>query len=119
MMKLPPVLPDTSYRSSTILGRDHYIRFATCDYSVHPKAIGRRVEIQADLEWVVVRLKDEEVARHRRSLASHRTITAVDHARARREIKEERKRVAASVPTEDVEERDLSVYDRLFEEVGP
>lgn len=116
MMPLPPVLPDTSYRTTTMLGRDHYIRFGTCDYSVDPKAIGRRVSVQADLEWVVVKLKDEEVARHRRSIASHRTITAVDHARARRQMKAEREQVDRR--DEEVEERDLSVYDRIFEEVN-
>ena len=37
MMPLPPVLPDTSLAPSTRLGRDHYVRVGTCDYSVHPK----------------------------------------------------------------------------------
>jgi hypothetical protein len=37
MMALPPVLPDTTHRFSIRLGRDHYVRFDTCDYSVHPK----------------------------------------------------------------------------------
>lgn len=41
MLALPPVLPDVSHRSSVRIGRDHYVRFGTCDYSVHPRAIGR------------------------------------------------------------------------------
>lgn len=110
MLELPPVLPDVAHRYVTRLGRDHYVRFATCDYSVHPKAIGRRIEVRVDLDWVVATCAGEEVARHRRSLAPHRTITAVDHARARRALKER----DVEVPTSDiaVEQRDLSVYDR-------
>lgn len=113
MMALPPVAPDLRHRSSTRLGRDHYVRFATCDYSVHPKAIGRRIEVRADLDTVVVTCADEEVARHRRSLAPHRTITAVDHARARRELKQRVTEQRDSVDV-DVEQRDLSVYDRTL-----
>ena len=28
------------------LGRDHWVRVGTCDYSVHPRAIGRRVDVR-------------------------------------------------------------------------
>lgn len=113
MMPLPPVTPDLRHRFSTRLGRDHYVRFATCDYSVHPKAIGRRIEVTADLDFVVATCAGEEVARHRRSLAPHRTITAVDHARARRELREERDEQMSQADVE-VEQRDLSVYDRTL-----
>jgi transposase len=109
MLPLPPVLPDTARRFSTRIGRDHYVRFATCDYSVHPNAIGRRVEVKVDLDWVEVACSGEVVARHRRSLAPHRTITAVEHARARRQLKEHRDESRGA--DVDVEVRDLSVYD--------
>lgn len=111
MLPLPPVTPDVAYRFSTRLGRDHYVRFGTCDYSVHPKAIGRRIEICIDLDWMVATCAGEEVARHRRSMAPHRTITAVEHARARRALRERDGEVSMS---EDVlvEQRDLAVYDR-------
>jgi hypothetical protein len=36
------------------LARDHYIRLDSNDYSVHPAAIGRRVEVSADLARVRV-----------------------------------------------------------------
>ncbi|MGH9194247.1 MAG: IS21 family transposase [Acidimicrobiia bacterium] len=111
MLALPPILPDTSFRTSTRIGRDHYIRYGTCDYSVHPKAIGRRVEIEADLSWVVARLGDEEVARHRRSLAPHRAVTDPVHGRARRQMKKDRGR-PTDLPSDEVEERDLSIYDQ-------
>lgn len=114
MLRLPPILPDPSYRSFTRIGRDHYIRFGTCDYSVHPKAIGRKVEIVVDLDWVIVRLGEEEVARHPRSLAPHRTITDPVHGRARRQMKAPQPQPAFGF--EEVEVRDLSVYDRLLGE---
>lgn len=113
MMPLPPVAPDLRHRFATRLGRDHYVRFATCDYSVHPQAIGRRIEVTADLDFVVATCAGEEVARHRRSLAPHRTITAVDHARARRELKERSSEQATGADVE-VEQRDLAVYDRTL-----
>jgi len=112
MMPLPPVAPDVRHRFSLRLGRDHYVRFCTCDYSVHPKAIGRRIEVTADLDVVVATCAGQEVARHRRSLAPHRTITAVEHARARRELREvERSAGGADI---DVEQRDLAIYDRML-----
>jgi transposase len=113
MMALPPMLPDTTHRFSIRLGRDHYVRFDTCDSSVHPKAIGRRIDVTVDLEWVTATLTGDEVARHKRSLCPHRTITAVDHARARRELKDRRKEHQLQVEV-DVEMRDLSVYDDAF-----
>lgn len=112
MLRLPPVLPDPSYRTFTRIGRDHYIRFGTCDYSVHPKAIGRRVEIMVDLDLVRVRCGDEEVARHPRSLVPHRTITDPVHGRARSEMKADHAQPAFGF--DEVEVRDLSVYDRVL-----
>jgi transposase len=109
MMALPPVLPDPAWRETKRLGRDHWVRVGTCDYSVHPRAIGRRVEVRMDLEEVVVSCAGEEVARHPRSWARHRTLTDPDHELARKAM-----RAAARAPTDngDVEVRDLSVYDR-------
>ena len=113
MLPLPPVAPDVRHRFQTRLGRD-YVRFSTCDYSVHPKMIGRRIEVGADLDSVVVTCAGEEVARHRRSLAPHRTITAVDHARARREMTQRRLDEATSAAEIDVEQPDLAVYDKAL-----
>jgi transposase len=114
MMALPPVTPDIRHRFSTRLGRDHYVRFCTCDYSVHPKAIGRRIEVTADLDVVVVTCVGEEVARHKRSLVPHRTITAVDHARARRDMRARQLDDDVAAVDVDVQQRDLAVYDRAL-----
>ena len=110
MMALPPVLPDPAWRETKRLGRDHWVRIGTCDYSVHPRAIGRRVEIRMDLDWVVVTCGGDEVARHPRSWARHRTITDPAHELARKVMRA----VATAVADDDhdVEVRDLSVYDR-------
>jgi DNA replication protein DnaC len=63
MMALPPVLPDTALRLSTRLARDHWVRVGICDYSVHPKVIGRMVEIRATPDEVVVTCGSEVAAR--------------------------------------------------------
>ena len=110
MMALPPVLPDPAWRESKRLGRDHWVRIGTCDYSVHPRAIGRRVDVRMDLDEVVVTCAGDEVARHPRSWARHRTITDPDHERARKIMRAFAAAVAED--DDDVEVRDLSVYDR-------
>jgi hypothetical protein len=46
--------PVTGWRHSTRLPRDHYLRLDGNDYSVHPAAIGRRVELHASLHRVQV-----------------------------------------------------------------
>lgn len=110
MMALPPVLPDAALRFSTRIARDHHVRVDTCDYSVHPRAIGRRVEVRVDLDNVVVLLAGDEVARHPRSLAKHRTITEPSHVAARSALRA----LPAPVDVDDVEVRDLAVYDRAL-----
>jgi len=114
MMPLPPLAPDIRHRFSARLGRDHYVRFDTCDYSIHPRAIGRRIEVTADLDFVVATCSGEEVARHRRSLCPHRTITAVDHSRARRELRARKLDEDVAPVDVDVEQRDLAAYDRAL-----
>ena len=111
MMPLPPVLPDTAWHHSQRLGRDHYIRVDTCDYSVHPRVVGRRIEIAATTSEIVVTCAGEVVGRHARSWARHRTLTDPVHDRARRELIGQSRHVDAEDMSE-VEVRDLSVYDR-------
>lgn len=111
MMRLPPVLPDPALRLAVRVGRDHHLRVGTCDYSVHPKAIGRRVEVRVDLEWVVATLGAEEVARHPRSFARHRTLTLPEHVSAAAAMRAAR--LVPRPPQVEVEERDLADYDRI------
>jgi hypothetical protein len=104
-------MPDVAWRTMVRLGRDHWIRYATNDYSVHPRAVGRRVEVRADLASVIVKLAGGEVARHARCWAKHQTITDPTHELAAKIMRA----FDLSVPDHDdgVELRDLSVYDRL------
>jgi transposase len=109
MLALPPVLPDPAWRETRRLGRDHWVRIGTCDYSVHPRAIGRRVDERMTLDEVIVTCAGEIVARHPRSWAKHRTITDPAHTIARKVMATY---AAAVDDLDDVEVRDLSVYDR-------
>jgi transposase len=111
MMGFPPVLPDPSWRFSTRLPRDHYVRVDTNDYSVNPRFIGRRVDVRVTLDEIVVTCDGTEVARHRRCLARHQTLLAPEHSRVLRAMRAEAA-VASRFDT-PVEERDLSVYDRI------
>jgi hypothetical protein len=110
MMSLPPVLPEVAWRETKRLGRDHWVRVGTCDYSVHPRVIGRRVEVRMDLDEVVVTCAGDEVARHPRSWARHRSITDPAHEIARKVMNVFA--AAFADDHDDVEVRDLSVYDR-------
>lgn len=116
MLSFPPVLPDPAFRKILRLPRDHWVRVGSCDYSVHPCAVGRLVEVRCDLEWVVVRMGTQEVARHRRSWAPHRTLTAPEHDAARKVMAAFHAAVL-EVAAEEVEERDLASYDRALKVV--
>jgi transposase len=117
MLPLPPVPPDPALRLSTRLGRDHWVRVETCDYSVHPAAIGRRVEIRVTLDEVVISCGVDVVGRHARSWARHRTVTDPVHDQARAEMRRFAAKTAVATGDE-VEVRDLSVYDRALGVVG-
>ena len=116
MGPLPPVLPDPAWRFSTRVARDHHVRVGTCDYSVHPRAIGRRVEVRVELDTITVTLAGELVACHTRSLAKHRTLTHPTHILARQALRAPTEVVAPA--DVEVEERDLGDYDRLFGMTG-
>jgi transposase len=110
MLALPPVLPDLDWHHDLRLPADHWVRHHSNDYSVHPKAVGRRVHVRVDDAHVTVTLGAEVVARHDRVLARHVTVTDPAHDRARQAA-----RALAGVPQPDrgeVEVRDLAVYDQ-------
>jgi len=109
MMPLPPELPDPPWRFTACLPRDHYIRLDTNDYSVNPRYVGRRFDVVATLDEVVVTCNGIDVARHRRCLAKHQTLLAADHARILRRIR------AEATEHKPAEERDLGVYNQLVE----
>jgi hypothetical protein len=92
------------------------VRVDTNDYSVNPRYVGRRVDVAVTLDEVVVTCEGTVVAKHRRCLAKHQTILAGAHARILREIRAEAAEAAEAAPVDvTVEERDLAVYDQLYE----
>jgi transposase len=114
MVALPPVTPVVGWRLSTRLARDHYVRVDANDYSVHPSAIGRRVDIYADTGRVEVTCDGRSVAAHVRCWAAHQSITDPLHRDAATLLRAAH-RLAKTTPIRtEVEHRDLSDYDRMF-----
>ena len=109
MRPLPERLPDVDRRLVTRIPPDPYVRVDSNDYSLDPRLVGRRVELRiSQRELLAVAFETGELAcRHVRSFARHRTITALEHARALREL-----RGAPAEP--EVEQRPLQVYDALI-----
>jgi transposase len=117
MAALPPIdAAAIGWRHAVRLPRDHYVRLDSCDYSVHPQAIGRRVEVAADLQQVRVTRDGTLVGVHQRCWARQQTITDEQHrraAQAMRQAFQDRPRGQAAT-TVEVAGRDLADYDRLL-----
>jgi hypothetical protein len=130
MLELPPIdAAQLGWHNQIRLPRDHWVRVDTCDYSVDPRVIGRRVNVRADLEGVTVRCEGRLVADHARSWAPHQTVTDPAHAETSRLLRAEAARAklaagpsaragrAGQTPAApavvEVEQRPLSVYDEL------
>jgi transposase len=111
MMARPPVAPVIGWRASARLPRDHFVRLDSNDYSVHPAAIGRRIDISADLDRVRVTCEGKPVADHERIWARHLTITDPAHTDAAKALRRERAGVLRPVPEPDVQIRRLADYD--------
>jgi transposase len=109
MAPLPPRPPEVDRRWVLRVPPDPHLRFDTCDYSLDPGLVGRRVEARVtDHEVLAVALDTGELAcRHRRSFARHRTICALEHARKLRSR-------ANTGPELAVETRPLERYDQLI-----
>lgn len=109
MRALPEAPPDVDERLVVRVAPDPYVRVGTCDYSLDPRLVGRRVEVRvAQREITAVTLDDGLPAcRHRRSFARHRTVTDLEHLRLLRAGRQE--------PAEpEVEERPIARYDALI-----
>ena len=93
MAPLPATAPDVDRRWVLRVAPDPYLRFDTCDYSLQPRLVGRRVEVRvSEREVSAVALDTGELAcRHPRSFAKHRTITALEHARTLKTQRDERR----------------------------
>lgn len=112
MLPLPPVAPMVGWSNQIRLGRDYYVRIDSNDYSVAPTAIGRMVNINADLRRVWVRHDRRVVADHARVWARQMTVTDPAHVAAAQQLREEFARPRS--PDDHALERDLADYDRAF-----
>jgi transposase len=106
---LPERAPDTGRRWVLRVPPDPHVRVDTNDYSLDPALVGRRVEVTVDQQAVTaVALDTGELAcRHVRVFAKHRTITALEHARALRAQRRGRAEI-------EVQQRPLARYDALI-----
>jgi transposase len=110
MTPLPAQELDLDERQVIRVPADPHVRVDTNDYSLDPALVGRRVEVRvSQREITAIALDSGEVAcRHERSFAKHRTITALEHARA---LRSPRREASAGL---EVEVRPLAAYDRLI-----
>ena len=109
MIAAPASWPEPDRRWVTRVPVDPYVRVDTNDYSLDPRLAGRRVEVRvSQREVIAVALDSSELAaRHQRSFARHLTITALEHARALRQLR--------GRPDEpEVEQRPAARYDQLM-----
>ena len=83
------------------------------DYSVDPAAIGRMVDVHANLTQVTVWLNGALIASHERAMGTAATITDADHVSAARTLRE-RFRTPAQTEAAESLERDLADYDTAF-----
>jgi transposase len=110
MAELPAATPDCDRRWVLRVPPDPHLRFDTCDYSLDPRLVGRRVEARVtDRQVLAVALDTGELAcRHPRSFARHRTVTDLAHARVLRAHRDQPRVEPA------VEVRPLARYDALI-----
>jgi transposase len=112
MRPLPKQMPDTDRRFVMRVPQQPYLRFDTNDYSLDPRAAGRRVEVRAtQREITALELNTgAPVAAHRRSFAKHLTFTDPAHQQLLDQLRGTRRRG----PRVEVELRSLDRYDQLI-----
>lgn len=113
MLPLPPVPLHLGWRNRVRLGRDYYVRVDTNDYSVDPRAVGRLVDVSADLDRVRVRADGRLIAEHARVWARGMTITDPAHLETAKALREQFQTPRPVAAGDDLV-RDLADYDRAF-----
>jgi transposase len=111
---LPEPAPDLDRRVVLRVPPQPYVHVDRNDYSLDPRLVGRRVEVRvSQREIVAVALGTGElVAKHRRVFAAGQEITDPAHQAALVRLRVAR--YGGKPPAgEDVQIRDLSVFDRL------
>jgi transposase len=112
MRPLPGRMPETDHRFVTKVPQQPYLRFDANDYSLDPRAAGRRVEVRASQGKIVaIELgTGARVAAHRRSFAKHLTLTDPAHQALLDRLRGSRR----AGPAVEVELRPLARYDALI-----
>jgi hypothetical protein len=112
MRPLPGRMPETDRRFVTKVPQQPYLRFDANDYSLDPRAAGRRVEVRASQGKIVaIELgTGARVAAHRRSFAKHLTLTDPAHQALLDRLRGSRR----AGPAVEVELRPLARYDALI-----
>lgn len=117
MLTLPPIGAAPGWHETKRLPRDHYVRLASNDYSVDPIAVGRMINVHADADTVTVRWGNRIVAEHPRHWGQHQTIAEPAHLSIADHMRSQARSGRLPITTDEVEQRSLSVYDRLLEAV--
>jgi hypothetical protein len=112
MLPLPPVPLLLGWRERVRLGRDYYVRLDASDYSVDPIAIGRMVDVSADLDRVRVRLDGRLVGDHARVWARGSTVTDPAHVQTAAVLRHQARQPREAAGDDLM--RDLADYDRAF-----
>jgi len=120
MVALPPIAPTVGLHHRIRLGRDYYVRLDANDYSIDPHAIGRFVDVHADLHQVTATCAGQVVAQHARCWATGATITDPAHRATAKDMRADlaaRRRQRSTREHADghvVAIRALPDYDALF-----
>jgi transposase len=111
---LPEPAPDLDRRIVLRVPPQPYVHVDRNDYSLEPRLVGRRVEVRVSQREIgAVALDSGELAAtHRRVFAAGEQLTDPAHQAALERLRRERYR-GARPAGEDVQQRDLAVYDRL------
>lgn len=104
---------DSTWRERVRLGRDYYVRLDASDYSVDPQAIGRMVDVTADLDRVKVRVDGRIVADHPRIWARGAVVTDPVHRETAKQLRQHFQQPRSALGDTDLS-RDLADYDRAF-----
>lgn len=112
MRPLPDPMPPTERRFTMRVPPQPYLRFDTNDYSLDPRAVGRRVEVRVGQRAILAACLDSGkiVARHPRSFAKRRTFTDPAHQALLEALRGHRRHRVDVV----VAERPLERYDALI-----
>jgi len=111
-----PGHPDLDRRIVLRVAPQPYVRVDRNDYSLDPGLVGRRVEVRVSQREIMAVALDSgaEVARHRRVFAAGQEVTDPAHQAALERLRSARYRGGAAAG-EEVEVRDLTVFDRIAE----